>query len=130
MNFPSHFLFGVFTGLFVYYLTNNLVAAFIVFVVQIILILDFLCKRLFHFEPFHTVLAMLVFWLVSFFAFPEFHWFVFLAYFSHLFLDIFVDEDIPLLFPSKKKLMYPIEHSELFVCVTSIVGSVVILFLI
>lgn len=129
MNFWSHFTFGLFTGLLIYYITNNLTASLIVFIIQITLILDFLFKKLMNFEPLHTVIAMLGSWTVAFIFSPAFHWYVILAYFTHLFLDIFVYEEIPLLFPFKKQLMFPIENSERFVTISSLIGSLIILLL-
>lgn len=98
----------------------------IVFLGQIILVLDFIFKKIIMFEPGHSLLAMFGIWAISLLFLPAYHWFVLFAYFSHLFLDLFVEEEIPLLYPSKKKLTYPIEHSELFVIVISVAGSIVL----
>jgi len=127
MNFPSHLSFGLFTGLLTYYLTQNIIAALIMFIIQIMLILDFLFKKLIAFEPLHTILALIGTWIVAFLIAPAYHWYVLLAYGSHLFLDLFVEEEIPLLYPSKKQLTYPIKKSEKYVLITSITGSAVIL---
>jgi len=129
MNFTSHFSFGIFTGLLTYYVTQDLTAALIMFFVQIGLILDFLLNKTIKFEPFHSVAAMLVVWLVSFFLFPAYHWYVLIAYFTHLFLDIFVDEEIPLLWPTKYKLMYPIKNSERRTIIGSWIGTIVVVVL-
>jgi len=129
MNFKSHFTFGIFTGLLAYYFTSNLIAALIVFIVQIILILDFLFKKLIRFEPLHTIIAMIITWAVAFVYFPAYHTYFLFAYFSHLFLDAFVHEEIPLLYPFKQKLMFPIKHSERFVIIMSLLGSLVLLLL-
>jgi len=127
MNFMAHFMFGLFSGLITYQISHNWTVAFIMLGVQIALILDFLFKKIIHFEPLHTLLAMLLVWMGSFFFFPAYHWYVLLAYFTHLFLDIFVYEKIPLLFPFKQALMYPIDGSEKFVIVISGVGSLLLL---
>ena len=130
MKFIAHATFGIFTALLVYYFTSSIVTSTIVFLVQIALILDFLFKKAIQFEPLHTVVAMLLVWLLAFLIFPAYHWFVLLAYFTHLFLDIFVKEEIPLLWPFKQELMYPIDHSENFVTIMSCTGSLVMLALI
>jgi hypothetical protein len=127
MNFLSHFTFGVFTGLLVYYMSGRLLAGIFVFLIQIALILDFLFKKAIDFEPLHSLSAMIVVWLATFFVFPLYHWYVLFAYFTHLFLDIFVHEEIPLLWPSTKQLMYPIKHSEKFVQIVSVIGTLVII---
>jgi membrane-bound metal-dependent hydrolase YbcI (DUF457 family) len=129
MNFPSHLAFGMFTALLAWQLTNDVIGALILLIIQIVLILDFVFKKLIQFEPLHTALAMLVVWFIAFFAFPAYHWYFLIAYFTHLFLDIWVHEEIPLLWPFKKQLMYPIKNSEMFVIITSIIGSVMLIVL-
>ena len=126
MNFKAHFTFGIFTALLVYYFTNSIIASLIMFTIQIMLILDFIFKKIMNFEPLHSILAMLVAWFVSFLIVPVYHWYVLLAYSSHLFLDIFVYEEIPLLYPFKKQFMYPIKNSEKFVIICSTVGSLLL----
>mgnify|MGYP000592623309 CR=1 FL=1 len=127
MNFLSHFTFGIFTGLIIYYLTTNWLAAGIVFFIQILLILDFLFKKTINFEPLHTILAMLLLTIILYFIIPQYAWYVFFAYFTHLFLDIWVLEEIPLLYPFKKQLMYPIQNSEKYVMLGSCIGILILL---
>ena len=129
MNFKAHFTFGMFSGLAVYTWTNDVVAGLIMFFVQISLILDYRFKKVADFEPMHTVLAMILFWFASFMAFPSYHLYVLLSYFLHLFLDVFVDEKIPLLYPLKKQFMFPIKHSEDFIIWGSCMGMFVLVIL-
>ena len=130
MNVPAHLSFGIFSGFLVYYLTQDWVAAFLMFMIQIGLVLDYLFKKTIHFEPLHTVLALLIISLVSFVLFPAYSLFIFSAYSLHLFFDIFVEEKIPLLYPLKTKLMFPLKYSEKFVITLSLLGSLTLLFLI
>jgi membrane-bound metal-dependent hydrolase YbcI (DUF457 family) len=129
MNIKAHFMFGLFTALGVYYVTGEALPALVVFFIQVGLVLDFLFKKAINFEPLHSLIAMVTVWMATFFLWPLYHWYVLAAYFSHLFLDIFVFEEIPLLYPFKKQLMYPIKHSEKFVITVSLAGSLVFLFL-
>ncbi|MBI4441483.1 metal-dependent hydrolase [Candidatus Woesearchaeota archaeon] len=129
MNFLAHLSFGVFSGLLVYKLTGNLAFAMTTFFFQVVLILDFLCKKAFRFEPLHTVLVMVAVWITTSVLFPAYHFFVLLAYSSHLFLDIFVDEEIPLLYPFRTRVSYPLRRSELVVIWCSSIGSIVIIFM-
>ncbi len=130
MNFLAHLSFGIVTALLVYYLTSNMVGATIVFLFQIVLILDFVFKKIMQFEPLHTIVAMLVVWGLSYWLFPAYHWFVILAYFTHLFLDLWVHEEIPLLWPFKQQLMYPVKNSEEVVTILSCIGSIILIVLI
>lgn len=129
MNFLSHFTFGIFTALLGYYFFQDVIGALVLFFVQTGLILDFLFKKLLKFEPLHTVLAMIVAWLTAFFAWPAHHLYVIVAYGSHLFLDLWVHEEIPLLWPLKTCVVCPIKNAERFTILTSFVLSVVIAFL-
>jgi hypothetical protein len=70
MNFLAHFTFGLFTGLSTYYFFQDWIAAAVVFGIQIVLILDFLFKKLIDFEPLHMLLALLIIWGGSYFFFP------------------------------------------------------------
>ena len=129
MKFLTHSVFGVFTALLIFFFTQDLIAALVVFIIQIVLILDFIFKKVIKFEPLHTIIAMSVVWALSFLFFPKYNIYVLFFYFSYLFLDIFVKEDIPLLYPFKKKLMYPINHSEEFVTYLSLIGIVILIIL-
>ncbi len=126
MRFLPHALFGIFSGLVAYMITGNSVAFWVFFFVQIGLILDFINKKLGTREWLHTIMAMLIVSSVTYVTFKPYWTYVFLAYFSHLFLDIFVDEDIPLLWPFTYKLMYPMKYSENIVIWGSVIGSIVL----
>ncbi|RMD58108.1 hypothetical protein D6825_01965 [Candidatus Woesearchaeota archaeon] len=108
-------------------LTTNGYVALIFLTFQIGLVLDFVFKRLIGFEPLHTFLAMVFVWLLSLVFSRQLSVYVLGAYFSHLFLDLFVDEPVPLLWPFEKIISFPIKGSEWFVIVLSIAGSVLVL---
>ena len=130
MNLKAHASAGLCSALAVFLATGNLTASLIVFAVQVGLILDFLFKKAIQFEPLHSLIGMIGIWAVSLLLLPAYHWFVLMAYALHLFLDIFVDEEIPLLYPSKKRISYPIESSEKIVIITSLVISTVLIIII
>ena len=127
MNLKAHASAGLFSALAVFLATGDLTASVIVFAVQVGLILDFLFKKAIQFEPLHSLIGMIAIWVFSILLLPAYHWFVLMAYAFHLFLDIFVDEEIPLLYPSKKRISYPIESSEKIVIIASLIISIILI---
>ncbi|MBI4344561.1 MAG: metal-dependent hydrolase [Euryarchaeota archaeon] len=130
MRPAPHLLFGLFTGLLVYYLSREALLAGIVFAIQVGLIADALSKRLLGFEPLHTLLGMAaVSFLLAFYS-PKVGGAALLAYSSHLALDLLVEEKIELLLPfSRRTVQHPVEGSEAAVMAASGAGIIAILLL-
>ena len=131
MKFMPHVTFGIFTGLLVYYLTSDWILGLIALLFQIGLILDFICKKLINFEPLHTFLAMAIISSIMYLIVPVWGLITLLAYFSHLILDMFVDEEIYQLAPfSMKRVQWPKKNSEMITAIGSTIGSLIMVILI
>jgi len=130
MRFSAHLSFGIFSGLLIYSLTENIIYSFLVFIIQIALILDFILNKLIKKEPFHSILGMLAVSLIFFLFDMMYGIMVFIGYFTHLFLDLFVDEKIELFFPfSKRLIQYPFKYSEEYVIYGSLLLSLLLIIL-
>jgi len=130
MRFSAHLSFGIFSGLLIYSLTENIIYSFLVFIIQIALILDFILNKLIKKELFHSIFGLLVVTLLVFLFNRMYAAMIFIGYFTHLFLDLFVDEKIELFFPfSKRSLQYPFKYSEEYVIYGSLLLSLLLIIL-
>lgn len=108
MRLQSHFSFGVALAAVVYVITQSLTYAFLALFVQVGLILDFICKKFFHVEPFHSVLGMIVVCAAFYWFDPAWGVICLISYGTHLLLDLVVDEPLAYFFPfSSKHYCFP-----------------------
>ena len=124
MKAQTHANIGVFLGL-VGYVFFGWVGAILGFLFHVVPIADGWLRWKLRGEWMHTILGLLIgISLVGIIA-PKYVWISLLSYGLHLFVDLFVDERLPYLWPiSKQGYSFPLQNSEFYVNVMSAAGIV------
>ena len=126
MNLSAHSSLAIFSALFF-----TLPSAVIVFFFQLFPLIDAALKKVFSWEPFHTlgffILTSILVMLINF----KLGVFASLSYLIHLISDVFVHEPLPFLWPfSKREFCFPVKHSERIVIGACLFGSLLFIILI
>jgi len=128
MKISAHIALGLFTGLIAYYYFDISVAV-IVFVMQVGLVFDARIKKKLKWEPLHTIGFLVLVSVIMGLVNVTYGIATFLSYGLHLFVDLFVYEPLPFLWPlSKKEFTFPVKHSEKIVIIVSGMGSLIFIF--
>jgi len=122
----AHLNLGIFTGLLAQYFFGWRIGV-IVFVFQLIPLIDIFLEILIKKEPFHNVFAMVIMsaLVASYSIFAA--WLAFASYALHIIVDTFVEEGVELFYPfTKKTTKFPVWHSEDIVIAISALGILIL----